>query len=109
MEFVLFWLFVLYLAPFLVATVRGHHAVVPILVLDLALAWTGIGWLLLLVFAARSEPQRPPPSLEGNVVSLREHRRLRATRHAGPAPTRPGQLIALHAVRRGEARRDLEA
>ncbi len=54
---VLFWvlggvlgLFV-YFAPALVAVLRRHRNAVWILVLDIALAWSGVAWIVLLVWA----------------------------------------------------------
>lgn len=45
----------LYFLPTIVATQRGHRAG-GIIVLNLLLGWTGIGWLVLTVWALASRP-----------------------------------------------------
>ncbi len=67
---VLFWvlggvlgLFV-YFAPALIAVLRRHRNAVWILVLDIALAWSGVAWIALLVWALAGErfpPESFPP------------------------------------------------
>jgi hypothetical protein len=64
-EFALFGLFVLYLTPWILAVAREHERQAVILAATLLLGWTGIGWLAILVWAARSDPRmHPPPRLE---------------------------------------------
>lgn len=63
------WLFlaiaaVLYFVPALVARARGHGRAAGVLWLNLALGWTLIGWVLVLVWALSNPgtgPELPPP------------------------------------------------
>lgn len=48
----------LYAMPTIVARSRGHHNATAIGVLNLALGWTGLGWIAALVWACTSPP--PP-------------------------------------------------
>jgi hypothetical protein len=45
----------LYFLPTIIAANRGHH-VTGILLLNLFLAWTGIGWIVMLLWALLSDP-----------------------------------------------------
>ena len=51
-ELIPFFLLMLYLAPFCVAAGREHPSSIVILVLNLALGWTGVGWMAALAWAA---------------------------------------------------------
>lgn len=61
-----------YFLPTIIAVMRGHRQTVPILLLNLFLGWTLIGWVVALVWSATSPsaPQvvyvqsapPPPPS-----------------------------------------------
>lgn len=51
----LFLLFLLYLAPTLVAGIRNHRNVVAILALNILLGWTLIGWVAALVWSLTSQ------------------------------------------------------
>ena len=70
--FHLFFLGFLYFLPTILATRRGHD-VLPILLLNFFLGWTGIGWLILFIWALCLYPYRrhsyygapPPPSPDG--------------------------------------------
>jgi len=42
----------LYLLPYIVAAMRGHHQRSAIAVLNVFLGWTGLGWVAALVWAA---------------------------------------------------------
>ena len=42
---------VIYCLPFLIATAREHKNRVAILLLNLFLGWTGLGWLVALIWA----------------------------------------------------------
>jgi hypothetical protein len=53
--FHLLFLGFLYFLPTILATRRGHD-VMPILLLNFFLGWTGIGWLILFVWALCSYP-----------------------------------------------------
>jgi len=61
-EYAFFAFFLVYLAPFTVAASRGHPRVHRILALNLALGWTGFGWVAALVWACppRRRRRRPP-------------------------------------------------
>ena len=51
-ELIPFFLLMLYLVPFCVAAGRDHPSSIVILVLNLALGWTGVGWMAALTWAA---------------------------------------------------------
>ena len=49
------------LVPAIVAAVRGHPQTLAILVLCLFLGWTGLGWIVALIWACTAiEPRRRP-------------------------------------------------
>jgi threonine/homoserine/homoserine lactone efflux protein len=48
-------LFLLYFLPTIIASNRGHH-VAGILLLNFFFAWTGIGWIIMLLWALLSAP-----------------------------------------------------
>jgi len=50
----------LYFIPFWVALNRKHSSTIAIFILNLALGWTGLGWLLALIwaFANPGHPQQ---------------------------------------------------
>jgi hypothetical protein len=54
MELLPFFLLVIYLVPFLVAAARSLDAAPLILIANLLVGWTGIGWLALLAWAVFS-------------------------------------------------------
>jgi hypothetical protein len=65
------WLFlaiaaVLYFVPAGVARVRGHGRADGILWLNLALGWTLIGWVLVLVWALSNPGSGPEPAPPGD-------------------------------------------
>jgi len=47
---------ILYFLPTIVASNRGHH-VAGVLMLNLFFGWTGIGWIVLLLWALISTPR----------------------------------------------------
>jgi hypothetical protein len=51
-------IFVLYLLPAIVASVRNHHQAPVIFALNLLLGWTVLGWVLALVWAFTGTPAR---------------------------------------------------
>ena len=55
MEFAAFALLVAYLAPWIAAVGRGHERAPLLLAANLALGWTVVGWVALLVAAVRSD------------------------------------------------------
>jgi hypothetical protein len=44
----------IYFAPFMVAAGREHDLTIPILIANVLLGWTGIGWIGVLLFALYS-------------------------------------------------------
>ena len=48
----------LYLAPALIAFARGHLSAWAILVLDVVFGWTGIGWIVALIWALTGNTAR---------------------------------------------------
>lgn len=50
---------VLYVLPTLVAALRHHHQLGPIVVIDLLLGWTFIGWVVALAMATSRTDPRP--------------------------------------------------
>jgi len=50
-ELMPFALLLLYLLPFLLAAVRNHDMLLPILLANVLLGWTVIGWFVLLLAA----------------------------------------------------------
>ena len=65
-ELIPFGFVVLYFVPFMVAATRNHDATTGILIANVLVGWTFIGWFLVL-FAAIATPSRgalhytPPP------------------------------------------------
>jgi hypothetical protein len=59
--FVLGLLVAVYFAPCLIAGIRNHHQSGSILVINLFLGWTFIGWVVALAMAC-SAVRQPPPS-----------------------------------------------
>lgn len=105
MDLVIALLFIAYLFPFVVAARREHERLGRILVANLLLGWTGIGWLVVLRWARR--PAAPPP--EPVVRLSRGHLRLLGTpeRMSGAgreptlptAPARRHSRAGIHAIR----------
>jgi hypothetical protein len=56
-ELVFAVLLIFYIAPFSVAAARDHHATMPILIANLTLGWTVVGWWLVLFWAYYSPAQ----------------------------------------------------
>jgi hypothetical protein len=51
-ELVPLFLFILYIVPFLVAAARGHQSPAGVLVANLLIGWTIVGWLGLLIWVS---------------------------------------------------------
>ena len=56
--FVILVLIGLYLLPTFIAMVRGHHQTAAIVVINLLLGWTFIGWVAALAWSATDTPCR---------------------------------------------------
>ncbi|NOZ65514.1 MAG: superinfection immunity protein [Alphaproteobacteria bacterium] len=54
-----FILFILYFLPIMIAGYRDHDRSISILLLNIALGWTGVGWILALVWSLSSLKNRP--------------------------------------------------
>lgn len=66
---------VLYFCPSIVAAAREHPRKVPVIILNVLLGWTILGWVGALVWAY-SAPERPASTSDGNadeLAELREH------------------------------------
>jgi len=103
-ELVICLLFVLYLFPFSVAARHEHERLGWILVANLLLGWTGIGWLAVLHWARH--PAGPPP--EPDVLLRRRHLRLLAPPgrgHGVVLPVGPGRIVPGAARPQGAMRR----
>lgn len=57
----------LYLAPTIVAFGREHHQKASILVVNLFLGWTLIGWVVAFAMAVGTTHPKPPPPHYGEV------------------------------------------
>ena len=56
-------LVVLYFVPFMIAAARDHDSFIAILLVNVAVGWTGIGWIAVLLWALLTPAGRgsPPP------------------------------------------------
>jgi hypothetical protein len=45
------FLFIIYLLPTWVAAARNHHQLAAIIVLNLLLGWSGLGWIIALIWS----------------------------------------------------------
>ncbi|MGH0038402.1 MAG: superinfection immunity protein [Myxococcota bacterium] len=95
MEYVIVGALLVYIAPFTVAAGRDHPRARSILALNLALGWTGIGWLAALAWAWPERTHRPrlyavPPSellRPGSETSARPWDRVRLAAAAAALAT----------------------
>ncbi len=60
----------LYWLPFMLAAGRGHRLLLPIMLANGLVGWTGAGWLLVMSWALLSPPKalRPPRGTHLEVV-----------------------------------------
>ncbi|MDJ0850832.1 MAG: superinfection immunity protein [Myxococcota bacterium] len=86
MEYVLFALFLLYLLPWILAEARGHERATVVLLVNLAVGWTGVGWIAALWWARSAEP--PSKTAE-------PERGLRLVRGGGEGDGRRGRAPVL--------------
>lgn len=108
MDLVICLLFVAYLFPFAVAARYEHEHLGRILVANLLLGWTGIGWLAVLGWARHPAVRPPEPVMHGHLrrpaapghrlharPPARSHRprHLVLQRRARPGQQRHGQLL----------------
>jgi Superinfection immunity protein len=56
----------LYLLPSMVAALRGHLDAAAIFVLNLVLGWTGLGWLVALIWSLTGNARRNQPHNRGS-------------------------------------------
>ena len=77
MEFVLFTFWALYFLPFAVAAGMEHEHHLPILILNAVAGWTGVGWVLALIWALHPSPMAPPLRARASVIQL--HRTVSQT------------------------------
>jgi hypothetical protein len=54
---------VIYFAPAIVAAMRSHRQTAAIVLLNLFLGWTLVGWVVALVWAAMNGPQSAPGAI----------------------------------------------
>ena len=60
MEYALVAFFLLYILPWVLAEARGHERATLVLLANLAVGWTGVGWLACLWWARKGETKPPP-------------------------------------------------
>lgn len=51
----------LYMLPFIIAKHRGHHAANGILLVNILLGWTVVGWFVSFIWAYSAKPEQPAP------------------------------------------------
>ncbi len=96
LEYALLVMLVLYIVPFTVAAHRDHPQARSILVLNLALGWTGVGWLAALAWAR--DYSTGPPALRALPDPVDDVARAEATKAGSPsvwwlAPAAPIALL----------------
>ena len=79
MEFVLFACWALYFLPFAVSAGQTHEHALPILLFNAFAGWTGVGWVLALIWALHPSPYSQPARVPASVISLNR-----------PSPSRSG-------------------
>ncbi len=70
MEFVLFSVWALYFLPFAVSAGNEHEHHVAILIFSACAGWTGVGWVVALIWALHPSPQLAPSGNRGRVIPL---------------------------------------
>jgi len=58
-ELIPLFLIIFYIMPFCVAAARAHHSAVPIMLVNLLLGWTVIGWFVAMGWALYGPAQTP--------------------------------------------------
>jgi hypothetical protein len=53
----------IYCAPFIVAIIRRHHNIAPIVVINVLLGWTVLGWAAALALAVSQTKKETVPTL----------------------------------------------
>jgi hypothetical protein len=69
-EFVLFAFWALYFLPFAVSAGHSHEHVLPILLFNAFAGWTGVGWVLALIWALHPSRHSEHPRAPAAVISL---------------------------------------
>jgi hypothetical protein len=75
----LLFLLGLYFLPAIVALSRGHHQQTAIVVLNLLLGWTVIGWVGAMVWACTAVVEKAPQP-RGGIMGMVDERRARQVR-----------------------------
>ena len=70
MEFVLFAFWALYFLPFAVSAGHAHEHAVPILLFNAVAGWTGVGWVLALIWALHPSRHGEPSGAPAAVIRL---------------------------------------
>lgn len=68
MEFVVFTIWALYFLPFAVSAGNEHEHPLPILVFNAVAGWTGVGWVLALIWALHPSPRSMSPNSPNSPV-----------------------------------------
>ncbi len=77
-ELIPLFFLVFYIAPFCVAAARAHHSAAAILIVNVLIGWTVIGWFLVFAWAAFGPAQTPQSR-------ARDSRRYQQTTSGGRA------------------------
>ena len=70
MEFVLFAFWALYFLPFAVSAGKEHEHPLPILIFNALAGWTGVGWVMALIWALHPAPRHASPREFAPVIQL---------------------------------------
>ena len=79
-ELLPFALIVLYFVPFMVAAGRNHDLLTAVLIANLLVGWTVIGWIAVFLWALMSSSTNSPPPLttsRAGSLGLPEARRVK--------------------------------
>ena len=108
MEYLLFVLLILYLLPFTIAAGRAHPHLHALLAANLLTGWTGIGWIVTLLWAVPAsfgrpfawlEPRPPPASPRRRRAAFTVVAGERSASGPAPAASRAASRPAVGATR----------